>query len=171
MLRDIDLTEISDGKLYSNNDMVKADCGGCKGCSDCCHGMGNSVVLDPLDMHRLCTGLGKTFEEFMTDSIELNVVDGMENQNGNTRAILDFLTQDKIATLQAENQSLKLAASQQAQNAFITANQEAQTAELIRRLGRDCPVPAFVVPNPNGCYGTPVGVLNNGCGYNNGCGC
>lgn len=95
--------------------------------------------------------------------------DLLENQNTNTRAILDFLTQDKIATLQAENQSLKLAASQQAQNAFITANQEAQTAELIRRLGRDCPVPAFVVPNPNGCYGTPVGVLNNGCGYNNGC--
>jgi hypothetical protein len=69
-----------------------------------------------------------------------------------TREILDFLTQDKIATLTAENQSLKFAASQAAQNAFITANQEAQTAELIRRLGRDCPVPAYVVPNPNCCY-------------------
>ena len=69
-----------------------------------------------------------------------------------TRSILEFLTQDKIATLTAENQSLKFAASQAAQNAFITANQEAQTAELIRRLGRDCPVPAYVVPNPNCCY-------------------
>ena len=69
-----------------------------------------------------------------------------------TRSILEFLTQDKIATLTAENQSLKFAASQVAQNAFITANQEAQTAELIRRLGRDCPVPAYVVPNPNCCY-------------------
>ena len=78
--------------------------------------------------------------------------DIIDNANANSRAILDFLTQDKIATLTAENQSLKFAASQSAQNAFITANQEAQTAELIRRLGRDCPVPAYVVPNPNCCY-------------------
>lgn len=106
----------------------------------------------------------------LQNTMNTNTRDILENQNSNTRAILDYLCQDKISTLQAENQSLKLAASQQAQNAFITANQEAQTAELIRRLGRDCPIPAFVVPNPNGCYGTPVGVLNNGCGYNNGCG-
>ena len=79
---------------------------------------------------------------------------------------------EKIAALQAENQSLRFQASQTAQNAFISANQEAQTAELLRRLGRDCPVAAYVVPNPNCCYGTPVGVLNNGgCGCNNGCGC
>ncbi len=98
-----------------------------------------------------------------------DIIDG---QNANTRAILDFLTQDKIATLTAENQSLKFAASQAQQNAFITANQEAQTAELIRRLGRDCPVPAYVVPNPNCCYGNPVGVgYNNGYGNNGGCGC
>lgn len=98
-----------------------------------------------------------------------DIIDG---QNANTRAILDFLTQDKIATLTAENQSLKFAASQAQQNAFITANQEAQTAELIRRLGRDCPVPAYVVPNPNCCYGNPVGVGYNGYGgYNGGCGC
>ena len=96
--------------------------------------------------------------------------DIIDNANCNTRAILDFLTQDKIATLTAENQSLKFAASQSAQNAFISANQEAQTAELIRRLGRDCPVPAYVVPNPNCCYGNPVGVgySGTGCGCSNG---
>ena len=76
---------------------------------------------------------------------------------------------EKIAALQSENQGLKFAASQASQNAFITANQEAQTAELIRRLGRDCPIPAYVVPNPNCCYGTPVGVMNNGCGCNGCC--
>lgn len=87
-----------------------------------------------------------------------------------TRSILDFLTQDKIATLTAENQNLKFQASQAAQNAFITANQEAQTATLIRRLGADCPVPAYVVPNPNCCY-NPLG-FGYGSGYgNNGCGC
>ena len=89
--------------------------------------------------------------------------DIIDNANANSRAILDFLTQDKIATLTAENQSLKFQASQSAQNAFITANQEAQTAELIRRLGRDCPVPAYVVPNPNCCYNANV-TFGNGCG-------
>lgn len=58
------------------------------------------------------------------------------NQDANTRAILDFLTQDKIATLQAENQSLKFAASQQAQNAY-----------LINQL-QPCPTPAYIVPSP-----------------------
>lgn len=77
--------------------------------------------------------------------------------------ILDFMTQDKIASLTAENQSLKFAASQAAQNAFITANQEAQTAELIRRLSDPCPVPAYVVPNPNCCYNANV-TFGNGCG-------
>lgn len=81
--------------------------------------------------------------------------------------IIDHLTQDKIATLTAENQSLKFQASQTAQNAFITANQDAQTAELIRRLGRDVPVPAYVVPNPNCCYQYSVQPT---CGCNTGCG-
>ena len=94
--------------------------------------------------------------------------DILENNNANTRAILDFLTQDKIATLTAENQSLKFQASQTAQNAFITANQQAQTAELIRRLGADCPTPAYVVQPP-----TPVNFPVNACGqaYYGGCGC
>lgn len=103
----------------------------------------------------------------LNNTIQSTTRDIIDSQNAGTRAILDFLTQDKIATLTAENQSLKFAASQASQNAFITANQEAQTAELIRRLGRDCPVPAYVVPNPNCCYGNPVGVSYGG----NGCGC
>lgn len=97
--------------------------------------------------------------------------DLMDNQNANTRAILDFLTNDKISTLQAENTALKFAASQSAQNAFITANQEAQTATLLRRLGADCPAPAYLVQPP-----TPINFPLNGCGqvqfgYNGGCGC
>ena len=91
--------------------------------------------------------------------------DIIENNNAGIRSILDFLTQDKIATLTAENQSLKFAASQAAQNAFITANQEAQTAELIRRLDTPCPIPAYVVPTPNCCY-TPR-VTYGGCGCEN----
>ncbi len=91
--------------------------------------------------------------------------DIIDSNNAGTRAILDFLTQDKIASLTAENQSLKFAASQANQNAFITANQEAQTAELIRRLATPCPVPAYVVPNPNCCYTGYT--LTNSCGCGN----
>lgn len=96
--------------------------------------------------------------------------DILENNNNNTRAILDFLTNDKISTLQSENQALKFQASQSAQNAFITANQQAQTAELIRRLGADYPQAAYLVNAP-----TPVNFPTNCCGQvqfsNNNCGC
>ena len=102
----------------------------------------------------------------ITNAINTSTRDIIDAQRDGTNAILNFLTHDKIATLQAENQSLKFAASQTAQNAYLTATIDAGNAELIRRLGRDCPIPAYVVPNPNCCYGTPVGVLNN-----NGCGC
>ena len=75
--------------------------------------------------------------------------DIMANQDANTRSILDFLTQDKIATLTAENQSLKFAASQQAQNAF-----------LVNAIN-PCPIPAYQVPNPyTGCsYHTCCGTI------------
>ena len=100
----------------------------------------------------------------LNNAMNTNTRDLLENQNSNTRAILDFLTNDKIATLTAENQSLKFQASQTAQNAFITANQEAQTATLLRRLGADCPTPAYVVQPP-----TPVHFpYNTGCGCGNG---
>ena len=60
MKRNIRLEDISDGKLYTANDLVKADCHDCEGCSACCSGMA-SIVLDPLDVWSLCTGLGKAF--------------------------------------------------------------------------------------------------------------
>lgn len=105
----------------------------------------------------LC-GLGNTINGVARDL--------MENQNAGVRSILDFLTQDKIATLTAENQSLRFAASQQAQNAFITANQEAQTAELIRRIA-PMPVPSYSVPAPYPYCGYGAGYGGGGCG----CGC
>lgn len=91
--------------------------------------------------------------------------------NDSTRSILDFMVNDKLATLQAENQNLKLKASQAEQNAYLTATIDSSRAELIRRLGADCPVPAYVVPNPNCCY-NPFGFGFSGYGSNScGCGC
>ena len=77
MKREVDIKEISDGNLYGPNDMVKADCGDCKGCSACCQGMGESIVLDPYDVYRLTTGLNLSFEALLADKIELNVFNGM----------------------------------------------------------------------------------------------
>ena len=77
MKRNVSLEEISDGRLYGVNDMVKADCHGCQGCSKCCRGMGRSIILDPLDGYRLTRGLQKEFGELVGDSVELNVVDGV----------------------------------------------------------------------------------------------
>ncbi|WP_099467130.1 YkgJ family cysteine cluster protein [Konateibacter massiliensis] len=77
MKRNVSLEEISDGKLYGANDMVKADCNGCKGCSVCCHDMGGSIILDTLDVHRLRTYLKKSFEELLAEHVELQVVDGI----------------------------------------------------------------------------------------------
>lgn len=76
MRREVALEEISDGKLYELNDMVKADCHDCEGCCDCCTGMGDSVILDPLDVCRLSTNLGKTAEELFAGELELGVADG-----------------------------------------------------------------------------------------------
>lgn len=95
------------------------------------------------------------------NSINNNTRDILENQNSNTRAILDYLCQKETADLRAENQALKLAASQSNQNAVLQAAMDANTAEILRRTA-PLPVPAYQVPNPNTYYG---------CGCNTGCNC
>ena len=86
------------------------------------------------------------------NTIQNTTRDIIDNANANTRSILDFLVSDKIATLQAENQNLKLQASQAAQNAY-----------LINEL-KPCPQPSYLVCNPfTGQYG--------GYAYNSSCGC
>lgn len=77
MERQIDLQEISDGKLYRAGDLVKADCGGCIGCSACCRGMGSSILLDPLDCMRISRAAGTDFYGLLSAYIELHVVDGL----------------------------------------------------------------------------------------------
>lgn len=72
-----DLSEISDGKIYTSNDMARVACGDCAGCHACCEGMGESIVLDPMDMWRLRVATGKGFEELMQKEIELHVVEGL----------------------------------------------------------------------------------------------
>lgn len=78
MKRNCSLDEISDGKLYETNDLVEASCNGCKGNAACCHGMGNTIILDPFDIYRISTNMDMSFERLLADQkIELNVVDGI----------------------------------------------------------------------------------------------
>lgn len=83
------------------------------------------------------------------NTIQNAVRDITDNQNAGTREILNFLTQSRIQGLESENQALKLAASQAAQNNY-----------LVNTL-RPAPIPAYQVQNPYS-YGA------NGCGGCNG---
>lgn len=102
------------------------------------------------------------------NTIQNTTRDVIENQNANSRAILDALNANYIRTLEQENNSLRLSASQSAQNAVLMAAMDANKAEIIRRTGNDCPIPAYVVNGP-----TPVNFPTNCCGqvnYAGGCG-
>ena len=96
--------------------------------SDCCCATQRAIDGVNYNMAKGFCDLGNT--------MNINTRDILESNNANTRAILDFLTQDKIATLQEENQTLKLKASQAAQNQY-----------LVNEL-RPCPIPAYVTCNP-----------------------
>ena len=80
----------------------------------------------------------------------------VDNCNANFRSMMDYFTQDKIATLTAENQNLKFAASQDRQNALLTTVMSQQTDTILNRVNPR-PIPAYQVANPN------VGVNCCGC--------
>lgn len=102
------------------------------------------------------------------NTIQNTTRDIIDNANANSRAILDFMVQSKLADKDAKIAMLEGQVARAEQNAFITANQEAQTATLLRRLGAECPQPAYVVQPPQpvtfptNCCGT-VNYASNGC--------
>lgn len=78
MKRNIDLNEITDGRFYLLDDMVRADCRDCVGCSKCCHEMVDTILLDPLDCFRLSMALSCSFDDLITgEKIELELIDGI----------------------------------------------------------------------------------------------
>lgn len=97
----------------------------------------------------------------LQNTMNNNTRDIIDSQNAGFRSILDYLCQDKIATLTAENNDLRRAASQDRQNALLTSTMAAQTNQIINAVN-PAPIPAYTVPNPNAYYG---------CGCNTGCGC
>lgn len=71
-----------------------------------------------------------------------------QNATDNANRIIDYMTQEKLATLQAQNTALRGELSQ-----------AQQTSQIVNALRTPSPIPAYVVANPYGC------------GCNNGCGC
>ena len=115
--------------------------------SDCCCETGRAIERGFADTNYNMATQACDTRRAIADSTR----DIIDANNAGVRSILDFLTNDKIATLQAENQGLRFAASQAAQNAY-----------LVNEL-RPCPVPAYTVPNPY-CCNTYYGGCGNGFG-------
>ena len=103
------------------------------------------------------------------NTIQNTTRDVIENQNANSRAILDALNANYIRTLEQENNSLRLSASQSAQNAVLMAAMDANKAEILRKTGAECPTAAYIVQPPQpvtfptNCCGT-VNYASGGCG-------
>lgn len=93
----------------------------------------------------------------------------IQNDNANYRALHDELVAYQMQQKDETIADLRNRVSQADQNAVLRAAIDASTAEIIRRTGNDCPIPAYVVPNPNCCYNYGNFGFNNGCGCNNGC--
>lgn len=122
--------------------------------SDCCCRTNNNIERGFADVgYRMATDTCA-----IQTAMANNTRDIIDSQAAGTRAILDYLCQEKISDLQTENQSLRLAASQSAQNNY-----------LISQL-RPCPVPSYITCNPwaaQAPYGSCTNYGNQGCG----CGC
>lgn len=120
--------------------------------ADCCCRTNNNIERGFADInYNMATNTCALKTQMANDTRDI-----IDSQNAGTRAILDYLCQEKIADLQNENQSLRLAASQQAQNNY-----------LVSQL-RPCPQPAYLTCNP--FTGQTYGGCNCG-NYNMGCGC
>ena len=136
---------------------------------DCCCQTQGSIKDVRFDISSGLCSLG--------NMINMTARDIMDKTDANYRGLMDFLVQDKISTLTAENNRLQMAASQANQNAVLMAAMDANKAEILRRTGVECPTAAFLVNPP-----TPVNFPTNSCGQvqfggngyggcGNGCGC
>ena len=132
--------------------------------SDCCCTTQRAIDGVNYNMATQFAGLQQTICTTTRDIIDA--------QNANYRGIMDFLVGEKLAAKDARIAQLENQVGRAEQNAALRAAIDASTAEIIRRTGNECPVPAYVVPNPNCCYGNPVGVGYPTTGYTGtGCGC
>ena len=136
---------------------------------DCCCQTGRGIDGINFNISKGLCDLG--------NMINMTTRDVLDKVDANYRGLMDFMVQDKINTLTAENNRLQMAASQANQNAVLMAAMDANKAEILRRTGAECPTAAYLVNAP-----TPVNFPVNSCGKvqfggngygtcGNGCGC
>lgn len=132
-------------------------------------GVNNAICTLGYQQAQLANGLSRELAECCCttnrnlDSVKYenakNTCDIIRAGQDNTRAILDFLTTEKISALQAENSGLKAQISNDRQSAFI-----------IDALAPKCPAPAYVVQPPQqvtfptNCCGNVAYAGFGGCG-------
>ena len=74
----INLEEISDGTLYTKNDMVRIGCDGCDKTASCCRFAEDTITLDPYDIYQLQLAVGLSFEALYSKQlVALSPVDGL----------------------------------------------------------------------------------------------
>ena len=151
------------GMMHGFNGIERGFCDLSHQLSDCCCENRAAIAQVRYDMATQACDTRNLIQGVTRDLID--------NQNANFRALMDYQVNREMRDKDAKIAELQNAASQAAQNAFIAANQEAQTATLLRRLGADCPTPAYLVQAP-----TPINFPLNACGqvqfgYNGRCDC
>ena len=77
MIREMDLSADTDGRIYGLQDMAKLGCRDCEGCSECCRSVGDTIVIDPWDMYMLQQATGLSGNEIFASYLEMGVVDGI----------------------------------------------------------------------------------------------
>ncbi len=70
MRLNVSLDEISNGKLYDLNDMVKIDTQNCSGCSACCHGSGRTIIMNPFDVHEILSHGNMEYKTLVKEKID-----------------------------------------------------------------------------------------------------
>ena len=115
------------------------------------HGVDNAVCTLGYNMQSGFNALGHQISDCCCtqsrniDSLRFDISKGfcdvLRAGQDNTRAILDYLSGEKIASLQAENAGLKAQISNDKQSAY-----------LISQLREPCPVPAYLTCDPRVPY-------------------
>jgi hypothetical protein len=149
---------ITNGFFGVQNSLCQGFNGISREIADCCCSTKSAIA----DVKYTIANEGCETRHALADSTR----DIIDNANANSRAILDALNANYIRTLESENNSLKLSASQANQNAVLMAAMDANKAEIMRRTGAECPTAAYIVQPPQ-----PVTFPTNACGQFNGCGC
>lgn len=128
-----------------------------RGIDDILLGQANAINYNNQGFNGLNTAIlttGNTISREIADCccstqrlIERGFCDVINNQNTNTQRVIDYMQNEKICSLQAENVALKGRISNNEQSAYIINSLNPQ------------PRPSYIVPNPNCCYTTSCNTI------------